>query len=253
MVNKFEFINIPIQEVQRYLGFPQDAINDSFMDQINEVIYEIKTEAEPKYIYQIYPISIDSKENQIIIGGTTLSFTSHDLAIHLKNATEVAIIAVTLGYKIDRLIAFYSKTDMTRALIFDAVGSAYIDTIAEQIEQTIKEQTIRKETQLITRFSPGYGDLSIDLQDSILLILDAPKKIGLYSNPDHILIPLKSITAFLGLINEDSQSKISEKFFEIPKNFIIPNDCRSCLQFQQCIFLKKGDYCEFRRKTLKNK
>ncbi len=52
------------------------------------------------------------------------------------------------------------------------------------------------------RFSPGYGDFSIEHQGEILRMLDSAKKIGLSMTGGNMLAPTKSVTAVIGLGRE---------------------------------------------------
>lgn len=58
------------------------------------------------------------------------------------------------------------------------------------------------------RYSPGYGDLPLDVQSSFLRALDAQKKIGLTVSENNLLFPRKSVTAIIGIINSGSKKKI---------------------------------------------
>jgi hypothetical protein len=49
------------------------------------------------------------------------------------------------------------------------------------------------------RFSPGYGDLPLDIQPALLAVLDAERRIGLTCTQSLILLPRKSVTALIGL------------------------------------------------------
>ncbi len=49
------------------------------------------------------------------------------------------------------------------------------------------------------RYSPGYGDVDLHYQKVIIDVLNAYKRIGLTTNDSHLMIPRKSITAFIGL------------------------------------------------------
>ena len=72
------------------------------------------------------------------------------------------------------------------------------------------------------RFSPGYGDLPIELQDPILRLLDAPRRVGLCATDRHILTPRKSVTAVLGI----SDGEISPQ----------KRGCASCTFRDRCKF-----------------
>lgn len=49
------------------------------------------------------------------------------------------------------------------------------------------------------RYSPGYGDLSLDVQSSFLKALNAQKTIGLFLSEGGVMQPEKSVTALMGL------------------------------------------------------
>ena len=55
------------------------------------------------------------------------------------------------------------------------------------------------------RFSPGYGDLPIELQRDFLTLLDASRKIGLTATESSMLVPSKSITALIGIRSDQKE------------------------------------------------
>jgi hypothetical protein len=79
------------------------------------------------------------------------------------------------------------------------------------------------------RFSPGYGDLPLDIQTEFLQILDAPKRIGLNTTANNILTPRKSVTAVIGL----SQGEISQG----------RRGCAICRMKDKCQYRKRGEHC----------
>ena len=49
------------------------------------------------------------------------------------------------------------------------------------------------------RFSPGYGDLSLDTQKKLLSALDSQRKIGITLTESLLMLPTKSVSAIIGL------------------------------------------------------
>ena len=70
-----------------------------------------------------------------------------------------------------------------------------MEQVCDQVEQEIESQF--PGCSFPFRFSPGYGDLPLELQGELLHLLDAPRKIGLCASASHILTPRKSVTAIL--------------------------------------------------------
>lgn len=57
-------------------------------------------------------------------------------------------------------------------------GFCAVEQTADAAEQTLRNEE-REEGQFLTgRFSPGYGDYPIAVQNDLLRLLDAPRKIG---------------------------------------------------------------------------
>ena len=135
-------------------------------------------------------------------------------------------MAVTLGHQVDTRIRYYEKINMTKALILDACATAFIEEICDGICREIEDK-LMDGNKLTSRFSPGYGDLPISIQKDFLATLNAEKSIGLTATSTSILIPRKSVTAIVGLIDRDE--KIEE------------NTCISCNNYSDCKFTRGGN------------
>ena len=78
----------------------------------------------------------------------------------------------------DFKIRYYEKTNITKALILDACATTAIEEICDKICEDLEEMVKKDNMALTTRYSPGYGDLPIDIQ-GFLSVLRAEKPIGL--------------------------------------------------------------------------
>lgn len=118
------------------------------------------------------------------------SLTSAGLAKNLENCQKVIVFGATVGVEIDRLIAKYGRISPSRALMFQSIGTERIESLCD---------AFCGDFNCPTRFSPGYGDLSLDVQKNIFDILDCGKNIGLFLNDSLLMSPTKSVTAFAGV------------------------------------------------------
>jgi hypothetical protein len=82
------------------------------------------------------------------------------------------------------------KVDSAEGLCLQACAAAKIEEYCDSVEKELPAHR--------PRFSPGYGDFDITHQTDILRILDA-QKIGLTETKTHMLTPLKSVTAVIGI------------------------------------------------------
>ena len=84
------------------------------------------------------------------------------------------------------------------------------------------------------RYSPGYGDYSIEVQKVILDRTQAQKHLGIHLSDSFLMIPTKSITAVAGIYSDVSAtSQIRNR----------QNYCAGCKQLYSCRYLQQGRTC----------
>ncbi len=116
---------------------------------------------------------------------------------------------------------------MEKALVADSLASAAVEQVCEAAEEEIRAAI--GNYGYTWRFSPGYGDFPLDIQGEFLNALDAPKRIGVNVTDSLILIPRKSVTAVMG---------VSEN--EIPKS---RRGCGNCKMKETCPYRKNYGHC----------
>lgn len=252
-------LEIKRSEVLRYLQASKNLKDKNINRLIEELSAEINDLIKARFLYQNFPIEIT--DEGIKVKGTTLTLKGRSIKKHLSNSNEIYIMAATLGAQVDKRIAYYEKVSVTKAMIFDACATTAIEEICDQVEAKIKEEIIATGNEDLTfRYSPGYGDLGIEIQKEILRILKAAKKIGLTASKYNMLLPTKSVTAIIGVISEKIKSDKEDK--NIEKNTSSENKtnkleanleardlefedrhCKNCLLYEDCELRRKGIYC----------
>ena len=204
-------------EAVRYLGGSGVALNYRMDRLMDECEREILARSSPKYLYMEKALPCD----EIVQG--------EDIKNHLDGCEKAIVMCATLGAEIDKLIRINQISDMAKAVVLDSFASVAIEQVCSRVDELIAEkfdgyyQTFR--------FSPGYGDYPIELQKSVLSMLDAPRKIGLATNENCLLTPTKSVTAVMGL----SKSPIDRK----------KRGCAVCNMRDRCKFRRNGEHCGF--------
>lgn len=219
---------IPKDEVLRYLGYKAQKIDNELNKKIDEVIEETKKVIKPNYV--ILYNDILKEERKICIKDTNLILEGKDIRKHLDKSEECALIAVTLGNEIERLTRLYERTDLSKALILDACATATVEVVCDIVEEEVKRVAKRKGFGITFRYSPGYGDLSLDIQKDFINTLKADKKIGITVSSHNILFPRKSVTAIIGLTSKTIQENKRE--------------CKNCSNYENCMFRREGHNCE---------
>lgn len=175
------------KEISRYAGNLQDEAL------LNECLTEVSDKLTCNICYRKFPISKQGTALNLGFAQTT----SADLAKNLDGCDGIFLFAATLGIEIDRLIMKYGKLSPVKALIFQAIGAERIEKLCDQFcKDMAKEETLKP------RFSPGYGDLPLSLQNDIFAALDCGKNIGLTLNDSMLMSPTKSVTAIVGIISK---------------------------------------------------
>ena len=133
----------------------------------------------------------------------------------------------TLSAQADALIRRAESGDMLRALALDSCATAAVEQLCDQIELELQRQF--PGCFFPFRYSPGYGDLPLTLQSSLLALLDAPRQVGLCASASHILTPRKSVTAILGVADHPIQASV--------------RSCLGCPAHDGCQYRKSGGHC----------
>ena len=187
------------REALRYMGYHGAEPDAAVAESLERCAAELQTAVQPKSISARFPLSFIG-ENTMQIGDLTV--TSANLARNLRGCTEVYLMAATLGIGADRLIARASAVRMSDAVILQAVAAAMIETCCDEVNDALRHMAEREGLYCRPRFSPGYGDFSIEHQRDFSRLLDTPRKIGLTVTESCLLAPIKSVTAVIGLSPE---------------------------------------------------
>ena len=121
----------------------------------------------------------------------------------------------------------WEARDMARAAVMDFCGSAWAESVCDEAEAEIRSRFPGK--YCTDRFSPGYGDLPLNLQADFLRVLDAGRKLGITANESFLLLPCKSVTAIVGLSDRPQGAKI--------------RGCAYCAMREECAYRKDGKFC----------
>ncbi len=122
-------------------------------------------------------------------------FKSETLLKNLKGSKEVFVFVVTLGLGVDRLLNKLSKISVTDYFITDAIASALAEGAANEADARIKKEILCR-----PRFSPGFGDLSLEIQPRLLKFLNAQKLLGISVGKSYLMAPMKTVTAIMGIV-----------------------------------------------------
>ncbi|BDE87266.1 Vitamin B12 dependent methionine synthase%2C activation domain [uncultured Flavonifractor sp.] len=208
--------HIPREEVLRYLGCPGTE-DPATLALVEGCSARLLAAARPKWTYRVFGLAVLTDGVRLDCG---LLLPGRDLAAHLRGCSRAALLAATLSAPVDALLRRAQAEDLAAAVALDCCATAAVEAVCDLAEAEIRARF--PGCSFPFRFSPGYGDLPIELQDPILRLLDAPRRVGLCATDRHILTPRKSVTAVLGI----SDGEISPQ----------KRGCASCTFRDRCKF-----------------
>lgn len=198
--NKSDIPEINLKEVWRYAGYR--GIPGPEETELNEIMADVIKQAEDKLSYRV--VYLKTRE-------IPFTHNSSDLSRTLKDCRYFFTFAATLGLGIDRLIAVNERTSTTKALLLQALGAERIEALCDRFCKEIEDTEVGPGKRITRRFSPGYGDLPLEIQKDFFRILDCNRKVGISLNESLLMSPSKSVTAIFGIKNgnraEDCESK----------------------------------------------
>ena len=219
-------------EILRYLGYNGRQADAAVYSLIDECIEEIRSISRMRYTYKVFDVKIGIYKDMscIMLDGTDVVLTGNDIYEHLRGCRKCAVMAATMGIEVDNLIRTEQRTDMLKALVLDSCATEFTEKLCDKAENEIRAIAESEGKGINFRFSPGYGDLPIDIQRDITGVIDAARKIGLTVTKNSIMIPGKSVTAIIGFTTD---YKINKK----------KQACDTCSMRDNCMFRKGGTTC----------
>ena len=191
---KADEVSINEKEAYMYMGLRSKAPGEPVEELFLSCLEEVKSAVSYKACFTEVPLGFP-KDNEVFLGFGTVK--SEKLYRHLQECKTAYIFAATAGTGIDRLISRYKFLSPSKSLMIDAIGSAAVEGWCNRLNADIVAERAAK-----SRFSPGYGDLSLTYQKEILEYLDAYRKIGISLSDTLFMTPTKSVTAIIGIKKE---------------------------------------------------
>lgn len=165
---------------------------------VSKIIDEGITICHPSAAYLRIPILKNT--GQKIVFKNNEEIESIQLCKLLKKSAEMVLMASTVGTEIINKIEFeIKKNNGSKAVVFDAVGSEMADAVLDWLVNYLNIN-LKRESLILTknRFSPGYGDLKLEIQKQIYKLLTL-ENLKLELTASMMLNPEKSVTAIAGL------------------------------------------------------
>lgn len=194
-----------VKETLRYLGYHGQEADSQVLALVEQCWKEMEGAASPKSIYREYPLEFFEEDGIDVYG-----FKTHSKALkkNLDGCMGVVMFAATLGAGVDMLLKRYGKLQMSKAVVIQAAAAAMLEDYCDEVNEEIRKEYEKRMRFLRPRFSPGYGDFSLDCQPDLIRCLEAGKRIGITLTDSLLMMPSKSVTALMGISEKPDRCRI---------------------------------------------
>lgn len=205
MVSVKNYTEPPIceKEILRYAGCK--SADDELLQLLRVCLEEVRPRLTYKVCYIELPLTITGDSSDF----GCMKVKSKDLAKNLNGCENVVLFGATVGVEVDRLIAKYSHISPAKAVMLQAIGAERIEALCDAFCRDMELRFGENRENILKlrpRFSPGYGDLALEIQREIFRVLNCSKTIGISLNDSLLMTPSKSVTAFVG-VGRDLEGK----------------------------------------------
>jgi hypothetical protein len=152
---------------------------------------------EPAAAYRQLRINSCTHEQVRLEGGRLLS--GKTIARLLAPAEQAVIVVCTIGSMLETFMAEVLSEDPSFGLALDSLGSAAIETLAEEVCAYFGEQAASTDLQATVPLGPGVEGWPFERgQRQIFDIVEAHEA-GVTLTPSSMMLPLKSLSMIIGL------------------------------------------------------
>lgn len=202
----------------RYLGYGGASPDAEALLRLERMEQLCLQEARPAWRFRIMELAFQDGAPVLLPEGVFLP--GGDIAAHLRGGAKCAVLAVTLGFGAERALLSMQHRSMTDAMVLDAVMSACVEKAADACCREIADKAQSLSLHPGERYSPGYGDLPLACQDVFERLLGMRSHLGIALTPARLLMPQKSVTAFVGLFPGEPPRR--------------PAGCAACVRREGC-------------------
>lgn len=183
IVYKNDFILPPVNEGEalRYAGARTG--DEATRALLSEAISLLSPVLSPAVI----AAEIKAKRRDGTVFIEDIPIVSEVLSRYISEQETANIFCATVGIGADRCIRRYASVSPALSLMLSAVATERVEALCDVFCLSLGEKTVR--------VSPGYADIPLMLNQDILRLLDARRRLGVTLTESLLMTPTKSVTA----------------------------------------------------------
>lgn len=210
-------------EALRYLAIARPDAGS--LEAIEPVAAALEAALTPRFTFAAFPVR--HTPEGVSLEGSGLVLPGEMARTMLRECSDAVLLLCTLGAGFEARLRAASARDMAQAAMLDACGSAYVEAGCFDAEKAIAARFPGK--YLTDRFSPGYGDLPLELQPALCAALNSQRRLGVTVTESLLMVPMKTVSAVIGLADTPQPARV--------------RGCQFCARRETCEFRKHGQTC----------
>ncbi len=217
-------MRLDLREALRYLGVRGEP-DPALLARLSAMADKLTRTVEPRWAWRVFHVKHTFDFVELERAGLVLS--GGMAKTMLADCAQAVLLACTLGAGFEAMLRGEQARGMAGAALLDACGSAWVEAGCGGAEEEISARF--PGLYRTDRFSPGYGDLPLDLQRDICALLDAPRRLGVQVTDSLLMNPSKTVTAVIGLSEKPQPARV--------------RGCAFCDLRENCQYRKGGTTC----------
>ncbi len=219
------------REIYRYLGIKPNMEPDAATEKLaEECIRELMEKCRPRAYARWFPLRVcetsgayetvdtgaepgagkaQDAPDSPLLDFSCFQVRSRSLLRNLQDCSEVILFAATIGEGADLLARKYGRINVAKAVVMQAAAAAMIEAFCDEENEKLRAEAAEKGLYLRPRFSPGYGDFSLNHQRDFARVLEMQKTVGITLTESLLMLPSKSVTAVIGVSKQDARCVLS--------------------------------------------
>lgn len=198
---KFNYEDCVISEnhIVELLGYDADNVPEPVLETIKFLLDRIPEKIRLQSGYKIFnPRKVKLNGDSFFIDNRLFS-CGKIIYSSLKNSETIAFLISSIGKEVELWSKhFMDNNEMLKGYLVDKIASELVEQLADKTELMLENELKEIELKATNRYSPGYCGWSVADQQNLFSLLPA-KFCGVSVNDDSMMMPIKSVSAVIGV------------------------------------------------------
>jgi hypothetical protein len=195
-------VKFDMKKIIQRQGFQDPARIKPEMKELNSrLVEEVQSQEliKPIVVYEVYKILGNEHEKIIVEGNINILGTL--LPERLTGADRIVVLVSTIGSRLENRVKEYTANKETfKGMMLDGIGSSAMHSMTQDVCALISKKMETEGYKTSPAFLPGMAGFPLTEQVSLLSLVKA-ERIGVTLSSSGIMIPRKSTSRVIGIIN----------------------------------------------------